>query len=272
MARVRRALVPAALAALLAACATAGPATPDVSGLAGQVWPEACREPVRRAVAAGRQLALQDVLQRWAIATVVRSGLPTKELVASIVTHDTRGWVVHQVKRDAQGVPSEAYRVAFDRMAPDAARLTVVAPPGTLDGETAFLFEIHERATARAVRACSQDYAVAILPGSAVGEEDWQVYLLARGEEDEWMLGGHVLRTVVPDGRYVVEDKALSTRCLTLRPTSGLSYVKEPAACPREIHVYAALLHKRGLIVDDLAGRWRIEADKVEFLAAPGKP
>ncbi|MFT3913150.1 MAG: hypothetical protein QM704_03375 [Anaeromyxobacteraceae bacterium] len=268
---MRRALLPAALGALLAACATSRPAAPDVSGLAGQVWPEACREPVRRAVAVGRQLALQDMLQRWAVAALVHSGLSTKALVASIVTNDGRGWVVHELARDAQGAPYEAFRVAFERTAPEAARLMVVDPPGKLDPETALFLEIHERATAQAVKACTDDYAVAILPGATVGEDDWQVYLLARGEEEEWVLGGHVLRTVSPDGARVVADRALSALCATTRVKSGFAYAKDPTACPREVHVYAALLHRNGLVLDDGAGRWRIQADGVEFLAAPGQ-
>jgi len=259
----------AALALLvLTACASPG-ATGRSGGAAAAIpVPAACVEPVERSIRVGRQLALHDFLQRWAVDALGPRSFGPLWIVGRVVTHDSRGWVVHLVSRDEHGVIAEPARVAFAAPSRAAAAVTVNTPPAPLDPETALLFAVFEQATARPIPRCAPERFAVVLPGELLGEEDWQVYLLQGGDAEGWQLGGHVLRTVVPDGRYVVEDFLLTPRCHAIRVSSGEARVADRSPCPRELHVYNTLLHGRPMLLDTPEGRWRIEGDRVEFLSA----
>jgi len=260
-------------AALLGACASSSrsaPTKPADASAGDPPIPSQCEAAVERASKLGVLLVQESLLADWAGDTARAAGLAGAEhLVAAITTRDSRGWVIHFVRR-YQGDLTEPFQVTFVRPEATAASIVRFDPPRPLDPETSFLLQVRETATDEGVRPCGHRYTVLMLPGEVADEEGWLVYLIAIPERDGWVFGGQVRHVVNGDARYVLTTEPLTRGCAVMpeatpRPRMG----NGTRPCPSEVDVWQSTLHRKPFEIDTEVGLWEVNGPRIRFLRPP---
>lgn len=266
---MRRAALPLALLAVLAACARPAPpaAATDIAGskLVAQTSPE-----IRRIEALGRTLYTLDIAAARATDIALAEG-------ADLRAPDMRGWVtdisgdnvlVRFVRQTGSRIEA-AYDVTFvgDGQAPVMTRPT----DPTLTPDQSAQLAARQLAMASLVPLCKLPYNPVAFHDP--GTQAWRVYLLAASADPQVKVyAGHQRVLVSGDGARILSSAPLSQNCLAPRLEAPAGHTPEAflmteslSPTPTEAHVFANLLYGLPILVVTAADKrhWIVDQGRI---------
>lgn len=245
----------------------------------GLPTPVELRAEIKQAQAIGRTLYLLDRV----------SAIGTDIMLANVASPEQRGIGGYLTMREGEDRPGDTWLVQFFTVAEPRkvlCRVRVAAQPEreptfeSLDPPPLASDDMQRvmRAQSTALAALgppAQPQNPLVLPGAAIGEDGFLVYLLAgTTRPDLAVFGQHHRVLVSSDGLTVAKLEPMSKTVLEVPLTNGRlgSRVEElfvthlVTRCPTETHVFVSLLHRVPVCVGTATGIWLVDGDKISLL------
>lgn len=176
--------------------------------------------------------------------------------------------------------PRVSYTVSVSGAAVEDAHVRKNESPEAPSEAVALLIRARQTALG-ALKQPVQPINPVVVPGRAIGEQGFLVYLLAGTKRPNVaVLGRHYRVVVSPDGGSVKRFEPLSKGILELALESpdmpkgakvhGLLVTHLVTDYPLETHVFVSLLYGKPLFVGTARGLWKVERGRISFYGPHG--
>ena len=185
----------------------------------------------------------------------------------------TDAWVVLFYTRDRE--PRMAYQIRIWPGRKDPPQFETFEPAAELSADLSRMIRARAAAVAT-LKNPVQPINPVVLPGDAIGERGFLVYLLAGTKRpDVAVLGRHYRILVDEDGRTVRKVEPLSNAVIEIpqvphdknEQAVGLTVSHVVTDWPLETHVFASMLYKVPLFVVTRRGTWLVTRDRIALVS-----